>query len=160
MAKKQLVRNKWFSFTVSVSKNEPRIKTFEKLFRIKESRNSFLLKLDSNQRIEKQSFRFTDSNSGMFIPEINKIIKSVNQETTFLTSWFEKVNRATSFFDNWFESMNQETKFLYRWFEIVNLETVLSILWIKKHFFHQLFRIMNQEPVDSLILCQSLVQLL
>ena len=118
---------------------------------------SFLnVKIDSNQRTKKQSFRFTDSNSGMFIPEINKIIKSVNQETTFLTSWFETVNRATSFFDNWFESMNQETKFLYRWFEIVNLETVLSILWIKKHFFHQLFRIMNQKSVDSLFLCQSL----
>ena len=62
MAKKQLVRNKWFNFTVSVSKNQPRIKTFEKLFRIKESSNSFLLKIDSNQRIKKQSFRFTDSN--------------------------------------------------------------------------------------------------
>ena len=53
LAKKQLIRNKWFSFTVSVSKNEPRIKAFEKFFRInktafssklirtKESRNSF-----------------------------------------------------------------------------------------------------------------------
>ena len=30
--------------------------------------------------------------------------------------------------------------------------------WIKKHYFRQLFRIMNQEPVDSLFLCQSLAK--
>ena len=40
LAKKQLVRNRSFSFTASVSRNEPRINDFEKLFRIKESRNS------------------------------------------------------------------------------------------------------------------------
>ena len=60
-------RNNLFETSDSVSlflfqKNEPRIKIFEKLFRIKESRNSFFLKIDSNQRIREQSFRITDSN--------------------------------------------------------------------------------------------------
>ena len=32
------------------------------MFRIKKSRNSFFLKIDSNQRIKKQPFRLTDSN--------------------------------------------------------------------------------------------------
>ena len=47
---KQLVRNKWISFTVSVSKNDPRIKDFEKLLRIKKQLFWFI---DSNQWIKK-----------------------------------------------------------------------------------------------------------
>ena len=43
LTKKQLVQKKWFSFTVSISKDVPRIKDFKKLFRIKESRNNWIL---------------------------------------------------------------------------------------------------------------------
>ena len=43
LTKKQLVQKNWFSFTVSISKDVPRIKDFKKLFRIKESRNNWIL---------------------------------------------------------------------------------------------------------------------
>ena len=50
LAKKQVVRNRWFSFTVSDSNNEPRINDFEKLFRIrKEPGNTFETSVVSNQ---------------------------------------------------------------------------------------------------------------
>ena len=114
MAKKQLIRNKWFSFTVSGSKNEPRIKTFEKLFRIKESRNSFFLKIDSNQRIKKQSLRFSDSNQNfcflihwfeskrLFLDSLTRI--SFEEKAV---SWFFDSEQLLESFDFWFIFRNR-----------------------------------------------------
>ena len=72
--------------------------------------------------------------------------ESVNQETEMLNHWFEPVNQETLFLNQWFESKNQETTFLVHWFERVNQETLFLLV----------VSIINQESVDSVLLCQSL----
>ena len=82
-----------------IRNSESRNSVVDSLIRIKESRNGFFLKIDSNQRIKKKSFRFTD-----------------------LNQWTKK----HFFWNLWFESKNQETTFLIHWFESVNQETLFS----------------------------------
>ena len=108
LAKKQLVRNKWFSFTISDSKN-----FFDSLFRNSESRNKFFLMTGSNQWIKKQSFCIDHSKQ-----------KIKKRYSPFFDSkqWIEK-----QFL--WISDSNQRIKKQLFWFTGSNQ-------WTKKHFFH------------------------
>ena len=78
-----------------------------------------------------------------FKPEIGKETVSLKQVSV------SKNEPKIKIFRNYSKSNNQETAF----------HNSDSNQWIKKHFLHQLFSIMNQELVYSLFLCQSLFQM-
>ena len=76
-----LQRNNCFSFTVSVSKNEPKFKDFEKLFGVKESRNNFFSTLirtkESRNSLFDSLIRTSESRINFWIKNQQWIVKQV-----------------------------------------------------------------------------------